>query len=149
MTTEAIDRAKRKSEIRQQRRTRNDKFRNRGWLNYSDSGRPASSVLSTIRIGDMDDEWLEKWDYSRGDLLFYDSQVIPKAGDIVIQRDEDGFYINLYEPVSRRVGPKKREPQFDADGFQLPGDPEFETVEIIDKSIIGVVMFDVRRRAMP
>lgn len=86
------------------------------------------------------------WDYSEGDLLLYDTWMIPKEGDIVLTKDREGVYrVKLYQPVSHKLKVGRQE--FAEDGTPLPSEPEI--VEVIDKSIIGVVMFDIRRRSMP
>lgn len=140
-----LERETRKEELKQQRRAYSNELRRMGWDDYR-----SGFGYNTLRIGRASEEWKERWDYSEGDQLIYDSRVIPKAGDLVLYIDSDGFDLCIYEPISRRVGVKKvHSPKYDADGFEIPPEPELETVEKIDKDIKGVVMFDIRRRSMP
>jgi len=107
--------------------------------------------LRTILIGEGE-FFAEVWDYSEGDILLYDPTVHPKAGDIVITKEEDGCSLKLYEPKAHRVSvPKKRRPgiEYDDEGNPILDEPEPEILEVVDESVIGVVMFDIRRKAMP
>lgn len=146
MTPVLARRESQKEEALRNRRARSNGLRRMPWAEFQESGYGWHSIL----IGDVGEEWLAKWDYSVGDILFYDARVIPKAGDVVLCREDDSYFVKIFEPVARKTGVKKHEkPAYDEDGFAIPPEPEFEVIEKVDKSIVGVVMFDIRRRSMP